>query len=57
MVEPAEDPEIIVVRQGGGCRGQTTPGLVTGLAVFALAFAARTDAQRAPRKGRTPPFP
>jgi hypothetical protein len=40
-VEPAEDPEIIVVRQGGGCQGQTAPGLVTGLAVFALALAAR----------------
>jgi hypothetical protein len=40
-VEPAEEPEIIVVRQGGGCRGQTAPGLVTGLAVFALALATR----------------
>jgi hypothetical protein len=52
-VEPAEDPEIIVVRQGGGCRGAGAPGLVTGLAVLALTLAAkraeatRTDAQRA----------
>jgi hypothetical protein len=58
-VEPAEEPEIIVVRQGGGCRGQTTPGLITGLAVLALALAARrmdatkTDAQRVPLR-KTP---
>jgi hypothetical protein len=63
-VEPAEEPEIIVVRQGGGCQGAGAPGFVTGLAVLALALAARragarrmdatrTDAQRAPLR-KTP---
>jgi hypothetical protein len=62
-VNPAKEPPepVIVERGGGGCRGAGAPGLVMGLAIFALTLAARradaaagatrTDAQCAsPRK-------